>query len=179
MKRVTLLATVAGLMFASLGSAPRWPTPLMRDDAAILVDFEEMVSADISCAQLAAEKGHSKDVRDFAAILVREHGTARQMARDAASQIGVKPKWSTDGSRRAEHDKIVRSLRDRPDAAFDILFLRHEAEYHKELLDLIKKQWIPTAKNEDLGGFLGQVTPSFEAHSRMADELWKRIAPPR
>lgn len=175
--KVTLIAALTGL--SMLGSSPpSRPAPAPApDDAAILADFEEMVSADLACAQLASERGHSKDARDFGGVLVREHTMARQMARDAAAQIGVKFKMSSDGPRHSEHDKILRSLRERPDAAFDVLFARHEMEYHKELVELINKQWMPAAKNPDLTAFFGQVGPAFEAHSKMADELWKRVAP--
>jgi len=178
-KRVPLLAAAAGLSLALMGSAPPRRASPRADDAAILARFEEMVSADIACAQLAVERGHSKDVRDFAGVLVREHGMARQMAREVATQIHVTLKPSDDGPRHAEHDKIVKALKDRPDIAFDILFVRHEVDYHKELVDLINKTWLPAAQNEDLKAFLSQVGPAFEAHSTMAAALWQRVAPPR
>ena len=57
------------------------------DDAAILNKFAELATADLGCAQLAAEKARSADVRAYAAILVREHTMARQMARDAERDL--------------------------------------------------------------------------------------------
>src|SRR5512140_262550 len=126
MKKAYLLAGVAGLSLTLLGSAPPPSGHSAPDDASILARFQELVAVDLDCAQLAAERGHSKEVRDFGAILVREHGMARQMTRDIAAQINVTLKPSTDSPQRAEHEKIQRSLRDRPDVAFDVLFVRHE-----------------------------------------------------
>jgi len=179
MKTVPLVALLAGLSLSVLGSAPPRRLSAVPDDAAILARFEELVSVDVACAQLAAERGHSKDVRTFAGILVREHGAARQMARDLAAQMHITLKPGAESARRSEHEKVQAGLRDRPDAAFDVLFIRHEVDYHKEIAELINKQWIPAAKNEDLSAFLAQVAPAFEGHSKMADALWQQLAPKR
>jgi putative membrane protein len=172
--RVPLFAAAAGLSLTLLGSTPPRRVGPRLDDAVILARFADMVTVDLGCAQLAVERGHAKEVRDFAEVLVREHGMARQMARDLATQLQVTLKPPTDNRSRAEHEKVIRGLRERPDIAFDVLFLRHEAEYHKELLDLLNKEWLPGAKDADLSAMLSQVAPAFEAHARMADELAKR-----
>ncbi len=179
MKKVSLLAAVAGLSLSVMGSAPPRRTHTMIDDAAIVTRFEDLVSADLDCAQLAVERGHGKDVRDFAGVLVREHGMARQLVRDLASQLHITLKPSSDSPRRVAHEQVVKALRDRQDAAFDILFVRHEVEYHKEIADVITKEWMPAAKNEDLSALLSQVGPAFEAHGQMAAAIWQRLAPPR
>ena len=183
MTRIPLLAAVAGLSVSLLGSAPPRRAPLRRassaiDDAAILSRFADLVAVDLDCAQLAATNGHSREVRDFAGILVREHGMARQLVRDIASQLHVtlKPS-SSDGARRAEHEKVLAGLRERPDIAFDILFLRHEIDYHKDLLNLINTEWLPAVQNTDLSGLMSQVGPAFEAHNKMAEALWQQVAP--
>lgn len=177
MKRVPLLAAVAGLSLTLLGSAPPASVRMTPDEASMLARFDDMLGVDVACAQLAVERGHSKDVRDFAGVLVREHAMAHQMIRDVAAQIKVTLKSYEDGSLHAEHDKTLKGLRERPDAAFDILFARHEVDYHKQVVDFINKQLIPAAKSPDLVAFLEQVGPAFDAHAKMADELWLRVAP--
>jgi putative membrane protein len=171
-----MLATVAGLTLTLLGSAPPRGPRRAPDDATIIARFQEMVSVDNACAQLAVEKAHSKEVRDFAALLLREHGMAMQMARDAALQASVKIKPREDNQLRAEHDNLVKSLRDRPDNAFDILFMRHEVDYHKALAALIANDLIPAAQNPDLSGMLSQVAPAFAAHGKMADDIFQRLS---
>lgn len=177
MKRISILAAVAGLSLSVLGSAPPQHTLATPDDAAILARFEDLVSADLACAQLAVERGQSADVRNFAKILVSEHGMARQMARDVAAQTNLTLKPSSSSPYRAEHERILRSLRERQDAAFDVLFTRHESEYHKQLVDLINTDWIPAAKDADVKALLQQAGPAFEAHGKMADALWQRLTP--
>jgi putative membrane protein len=179
MKTILLLVAVANLS----ATAPTAATPpgvhAAPDDAAIITRFEEMVSADLPCAQLAMERGHSKEVRDFARQLVSEHGLARQLARDVAMQLNVTLKSGSDGARRAEHARVVKSLQERPDIAFDVLFLRHEVDYHKELTDLINTEWTPAAKSADLSALLSQAGPALEAHGTMAADLWQKVRPDR
>ncbi|MBA4072678.1 MAG: hypothetical protein C0497_12705, partial [Gemmatimonas sp.] len=162
-----------------LGSAPPWRPGAVPDDAAILSRFHDLVGVDIACAQLATERGHSAEVKAFARTLVSEHGLARQLARDVAAMMNVTLKPSSEGARRAQHESTLKGLRERPDAAFDVLFMRHEVEYHKDLVDLINKEWIPAAKHADLSALLAQVGPAFDGHTKMAEELWRKLVPNR
>jgi putative membrane protein len=177
MKRVFHLAAVVGLSLSVLGSAPPWYPGAVPDDAAILNRFDDLVGVDIACAQLAAEKGHSAEVKAFARTLVSEHGLARQLARDVAAMMSITLKASPDGARRAEHERTLKALRERPDVAFDVLFVRHEVEYHQEVVDIITKEWIPAAKHADLNALLVQVGPAFEGHRSMAEELLRKLVP--
>lgn len=177
MKRVFQLAAGVALSLSVLGSAPPWRASAVPDDADILNRFDTLVGVDVACAQLAAEKGHSAEVKAFARTLVSEHGLARQLARDVAAIMNVTLKPSADGARRAEHERTVKALRERPDVAFDVLFVRHEVEYHKDLVDLISKEWTPAAKHADLIALLVQVGPAFDGHLKMAEALLQKVVP--
>lgn len=179
MQKLFQLAVIAGLSLSAMGSAPPWRASAVPDDAAILNRFSELVGVDIACAQLAAEKGHSADVKAFARTLVSEHGLAQQLARDVASMMNVTLRPSSDGARRAEHERTLKALRERPDVAFDVLFVRHEVEYHKEVVNFINEEWIPAAKHADLSALLVQVGPAFDGHRTMAEALLAKLVPAR
>ena len=179
MKRVLQLVAGVGLSLSVLGSAPPPRMATVPDDEAILNRFDDLVGADIACAQLAAERGHSAEVKAFARTLVSEHGLARQLARDVASMMNVTLRPSSDSPRRAEHERTIKALRERPDIAFDVLFVRHVVEYHKDLVNLINKEWMPAAKHADLIALLVQVGPAFDGHRTMAEALWQKLVPNR
>lgn len=175
MRRVFQIAAVVGLSLSVLGSAPPWHPGAVPDDADILNRFDTLVGVDIACAQLAAERGHSAEVKAFARTLVSEHGVARQLARDVASMMNVTLKPSSDGARRAEHERTLKALRERPDIAFDVLFVRHQVEYRRELVNFINKEWMPAAKHADLSALLTQVGPAFEGHLTTAEALLQKL----
>ncbi len=174
-----LRASLAGLSLTLMGSgAPARLAPAI-DDAAILARFEEMATADLGCAQLASDRAQRADVKAFATVLVREHTMARQMARDAALQLKVTLKTNPDNKQKAEHDRVLKELRERNDIAFDVLFVRHELEYHRDLVNAINKDWTPAAQSPDLQGFLGQVGAAFEAHIATAEQIAQSLGPRR
>jgi putative membrane protein len=179
MKRFSMIAMLSVVSLTLMGSAAPRPARTPADDAGLIARFEEMVSADVSCAQLAVERAKGTDVKNFATILVREHGMARQMARDVATQIGARWKPNPDNAQAAEHEKMLKELRGRNDIAFDVLFIRHEVEYHRDLVNLINKDWMPSAQNPDLQAFFGQVGPAIEAHAKMAEAMQQQMGPKR
>jgi len=179
MKRVSMIAALSVVSLSVMGSAAPRRSGAPADDAGIIARFEEMVSADISCAQLAVERAKGADVKNFATMLVREHGMARQMARDVATQINVRWKPNPGNPRAEEHDRFLKELRQRNDVAFDVLFIRHEVEYHRELVNVISKELMPASQSPDLQAFFGQVEPAIEAHAKMAEAIQQQIGPKR
>jgi putative membrane protein len=177
MARRMTMAVLAGMSLSLMGSSAPGRGARAIDDATILTRFEEMATADLGCAQLAAERAQRGDVKAFAAVLVREHTMARQMARDAALQLKVTLKPNPDNKQKGEHEKIEKELRERNDIAFDVLFVRHELEYHKALVAAINKDWMPAAQSADLQGFLGQVGAAFEAHVATAEQISGALGP--
>src|SRR5215217_8081043 len=61
------------------------------DDPTIVAIFDAANTADIETGTLAAELGSSKEVRDFGAMLARDHKMVRQQGRDLAAKLGVTP----------------------------------------------------------------------------------------
>src|SRR5689334_18941209 len=86
MRRIVIaalsLATTAALTAAvrpSASSAHAGATARQAfDDATIVAIFDAANTADIETGQLAAERGHTKEVRDFGAMLARDHKMVRQ-----------------------------------------------------------------------------------------------------
>src|SRR3712207_8327324 len=92
MRRTTVAAlslTVAASL--ALTAARSNPPAQALDDPTIVAIFDAANTADIETGQLAAERGHSKAVRDFGAMLARDHQQVRQMGRDLAAKLGGSP----------------------------------------------------------------------------------------
>ena len=57
------------------------------DDPTIVAIFDAANTYDMETGSLAVSKGHSKAVRDFGAMLVRDHRNVRQQGRDLAKSL--------------------------------------------------------------------------------------------
>ena len=178
------LAAVSSLALAATAAA-RWtesdPTAATvvvpeLDDATIVAIFDAANTVDIETGRLAAERGHSQEVRDFGAMLVRDHQAVRQMGRDLAAKLGVTPTPPADDASAAAHAEAMAELRSKRGADFDHAFLRHEVAFHKSVIDAVTTTLLPAIQNAELKALVEKVAPAFQAHMLAADNLDKQLA---
>jgi putative membrane protein len=149
-------------------------TPL--DDATIVAIFDAANTADIETGRLAAERGQSKEVRDFGAMLARDHVFVRQQGRDLANKLGVTPTPPSDSAAAKAHAKAMARLRSIPASDFDHAFLQHEAAFHKAVIEAVTTTLLPAIENAELNDLVVKVAPAFEAHMIAAETLDKRLS---
>jgi putative membrane protein len=176
---LTLVATASARRADPIALSPVLAAPATAaalDDATIVAIFDAANTADVETGQLAAERGHSKEVRDFGAMLVRDHKAVRQMGRDLATKLGVTPTPPADDASAKAHATALATLRAKRGAAFDHAFLQHEAAFHKSVIDAVQTTLLPAIQNEELKALVVKVAPAFQAHMVAAQNLDKQLA---
>jgi putative membrane protein len=146
------------------------------DDPTIVAIFDAANTADIETGKLAAERGHSKEVRDFGAMLARDHAQVRQMGRDLAKKLGVTPTPPKDDQGARDHAAAMARLRGLKGEAFDHAFLQHEVAFHKSVIDAVNSTLMPAIKNQELKDLVAKIAPAFEAHMIAAANLDKKLS---
>ena len=178
-------ATAAGALWARADAptAPARPAAAVPssaapalDDATIVAIFDAANTADIETGALAAERGSSKEVREFGAMLVTAHRMVRQQGRDLAARLGVTPTPPRDDTSARDHAEAMKRLRALDGPAFDRAFLRHEIAFHKAVLDAVGTTLLPAIRNAELRDFVVKVGPAFEGHMIGAQALERRLA---
>ena len=127
---------------------------------------------DISAAELAKQKGSSKDVRAFADDMERDHKAVNDKALALLNKLKVKPednetsrtltKQASDS--RAELSKLN-------GAAFDKAYMQHEVDYHKAVNDTLQNTLIPGASNQELKDLLSTGLKIFQGHQQHAEQV--------
>lgn len=145
------------------------------DDPTIVAIFDAANTADIETGELAAKRGHSKEVRDLGAMFARDHRTVRQQGRDLAKKLGVTPTPPKDDQSAKDQAQTMATLRSKKGADFDKAYLEHEVAFHKAVLDAIDQQLLPATKNEELKALVEKVAPAFKAHMLAAQALDKKL----
>lgn len=187
MRRTAILTaitlTAAALSTAAAGATRPTARPVAAtvarvalDDPTIVAIFDGANSADIETGALAAKRGHSKQVRDFGAMLARDHRQVRQQGRDLARKLGVKPTPPKPDQGAIDHAAAMKRLRALHGAAFDRAFLAHEVAYHKAVIDAVQTTLLPAIQNAELKALVVKVAPAFQAHMTAAQNLEKQIA---
>src|SRR3954463_4026239 len=129
------------------------------DDPTIIAIFDAANTWDMETGAIAEKKGTTKDVREFGAMLVRDHRTVRQQGRDLVGKLGVHPTPPKDFSMAAQHADAMRSLSTKQGAAFDRAFLEHEVSFHKAVIDAITTSLLPSLKNQEAKDLVAKVAP--------------------
>src|SRR5687767_11800121 len=145
------------------------------DDPTIVAIFDAANTADIETGELAMQRGQSKEVRDFGAMLARDHKTVRQQGRDLAAKLGVTPTPPKDDAGAKAHAAAMAKLRAVRASDFDHAFLQHEVAFHKSVIDAVTTTLLPAIRNAEVRDLVTKVAPAFKAHMMAADNLDKRL----
>ena len=160
---LTILA-VAALGVRAQGSAPTDP-----QIAAIVVTANQV---DIDAGKLAESRAHSKDVKSFATLMVKDHTGVNKAATDLVHKLKVKPESNpTSESLKKGGDDNIANLKKLKGTAFDKAYVDHEVEYHQAVIDAMDKTLVPSAQNAELKALLVKVRPAFVAHLEHAKHL--------
>lgn len=161
---LAVLASVAPLRATSAQAAK-------LDDPTIIAIFDAANTWDIETGALAVKKGTTKEVRDFGAMLERDHKAVRQQGRDLAKKLGVHPTPPKDFAMAKDHDAAMKSLHAKSGKAFDRAFLEHEVAFHKAVIDAVTTSLLPALKNDEARALVTKVAPAFQAHMAAAQNL--------
>lgn len=162
-------AAIAATLFVAPRPAVAQSATL--DDPTIIAIFDAANTWDMETGALAVRKGTTKDVRDFGAMLVRDHRAVRQQGRDLVKKLGVHPTPPKDFAMAKDHAAALKTLRSERGRAFDRGFLAHEVAYHKAVIDAVNTSLLPALKNEEARALVTKVAPAFQAHMVAAQNL--------
>ena len=173
--RFTPLLVAAASLVALTAAAPAARAQKL-DDPTIVAIFDAANTWDIETGSLAAAHGKSKQVRDFGAMLARDHRAVRQQGRDLAKKLHVTPTPPKDFAMAKDHAAAMKKLRALHGAAFDQAFLAHEVAYHQAVIDAVQQTLLPAIQNAEVKDLVVKVAPAFEAHRVAAANLQKQVA---
>ena len=178
-RRVFILASMS-VAFACLATAAPTTTFAQTaapklDDPTIVAIFDAANTYDIEASSIAETKSHSKVVRDFAAMLVRDHRNVRAQGRNLAASLKVTPTPPRDFALAKAHTAAMASLRKASGQNFDRVYLQREVDFHNAVIDAVTTTLLPAIQNAQLKDLVTKVAPAFVAHRDRAQSLLNEI----
>jgi putative membrane protein len=146
------------------------------DDPTIVAIFDAANTWDIQTGELAEKKGSTKEIRDFGAMLARDHKNVRQQGRDLAKKLGVTPTPPKDFAMAKDHEAAMKNLETLKGKEFDKAFLAHEVAFHKAVIDAVTTTLLPALQNAEVKDLVTKVAPAFKAHEDAAQNLLNKIS---
>jgi putative membrane protein len=145
------------------------------DDPTIVAIFDAANTADIETGELAAQRGHSQEVRNLGAMFARDHRMVRQQGRDLAKKLGVTPTPPKDDQSAKDLARTMALLRSKHGADFDKAYLDHEVAFHRQVIDAVNSTLMPAIQNEELKALVLKVAPAFKAHMMAAEAVDRQL----
>ena len=163
------LHTFSAAVLSLLAFSASAQAPTDAQIAAIVVTANQV---DIDAGKLALSKSASKEVKDFAQVMVTDHSGVNKAATELVTRLKVKPEENpTSSALKKSGDDTLKRLKGLNGAQFDKAYVDNEVTYHQTVLDAIDKTLIPSAKNEELKALLVKVRPAFVAHLEHAKHI--------
>lgn len=167
----TLSRTALALLFP-LAAVSAWSQSAKPDDAQIAGIVVAANTVDIDAGKLAEKNASSKDVKQFATLMVNDHTGVNQQASALVTKLKVTPAESdTSKSLKDGGAANIRKLKALNGKSFDQAYVDNEVAYHQAVIDALDKTLVPGASNAELKALLVKVRPAFVAHLDHAKHL--------
>lgn len=157
-KIIIVFAALLGWTNAALAGSDKLSTEQ------IFAIYDQVNGFDIETAELGVVRGDSTTVRALAAMVLRDHATVRQMARDIAEDENVSYKIDEKSASAIEHGKTLEKLKKLSGAEFDAAYLRRERQFHDTAINAIEQKLSVEAESEALKAHFKAVLPGFRHH---------------
>jgi len=172
-KTLTAAALLAGSLIATSAHA---------EDASKLNDLEiahvayTADNADIRYAHLALGKSKHPAVRKFAQTMISDHNTVNKLALALLKKLNVQPQDNfLSKALNARADKLVSEMSKLEGKAFDQRYAENELAYHREVIELVGKTFIPNIENAEVKALFIKGNEIFKAHEKHAAMLVEAV----
>jgi putative membrane protein len=125
--------------------------------------------AEIDAGKLAQEKGTNPVVKEYGAMLVRDHGAANEKAQAVAKELKVDPPTGADVMHKASYVKLKVLSGD----TFDKSFVNGMVSDHDADVKEFKKQ---ASKSGPAAAHAKEVLPKLEAHLAEAKKIQTQLS---
>jgi putative membrane protein len=123
--------------------------------------------AEVDFGKLAQEKGQSDAVKQYGAMLVKDHGEHKTKAEQVAKELGVEPPTGSSLGEKTTYAKLKLLSGE----SFDKSFAKSMVKDHQEDIKDYKKE---ASKNDAAGKLAKETLPTLQHHLQAAQRLTAR-----
>jgi putative membrane protein len=148
-----------GTFFALMLSLPMVALAASSPDASFYKGAAEGGIAEVDAGRLAQDKGNSQQVKDFGAMMVKDHSAANEKLQALASSKSITlPTTASVGQMASKAKLDVLS-----GATFDKSYVKGQISAHRQTIALFRKE-ISSGQDADAKAFATATLPTVKAH---------------
>jgi putative membrane protein len=146
-------------VFALLCSLPILALAATNPDEAFFKKAAEAGMAEVEAGHMAQQKGQSQAVKDFGAMMVKDHTAANNKLKTLATTKSIKlPKSEGMMNKTKEKTEDLHS-----GDSFDKSYIKGQIKAHEDTVELLQKE-IDSGKDPDAQAFAKEVLPKVKMH---------------
>jgi putative membrane protein len=157
-------------MIATLASTILVPVLALAADKNPDADFFKRAAqagiAEVEAGKLARDKGSSQDVKDFGAMMVKDHTAASEKLKSIASSENVDLPGNSGVKNMASKAKLEVLSGD----AFDKAYIKSQVTAHRQAVALFRKE-AASGQDPQAKAFAAATLPTLKAHLKKIDEI--------
>jgi len=155
------------------GQLQTTPTPAATvSDAQIVGVLEAANQGEIDQAKVAQKSGKAKPVKDFAKMMIGEHGKVLKEVKALSAKAKLKPADSDAKTALVTaKDQGLTRLKALKGSEFDKAYATEQVTMHQGLLDTIDSTLMPNAQHPELKAMIEKIRPSIASHLDQAKAL--------
>jgi len=152
------------------------PTPDVAWTDANVVDVLTVANqGEVDYSQIGVEKATSPAVKEYAQLMVKDHGTMLEGVKALATRLNLMPAANDKAnSLKEEVAKDINDLNAKTGKDFDKEFIDEQIDMHQETLDLLTDLDGRTT-NADLKAAIAEAKPKVQAHLDQAKSVKDKI----
>jgi putative membrane protein len=148
-----------GTFFALVLSLPMVALAASNPDASFYKNAAEGGIAEVDAGHLAQEKGNSQQVKDFGAMMVKDHTAANEKLQSIAASKNITLPTSASVGQMATKAKLDVLSGD----TFDKSYVKGQIAAHRDTVALFRKE-ISSGQDADAKAFATATLPTVRAH---------------
>jgi len=131
---------------------------------------------EVDYSQLGVEKATDAGVKQFAQMMVKDHGAMLDAVKGLATRLNVTPATNDKATNlKEENTKDINDLNGKTVGKdFDVEFMEEQVDMHQETLDLLNDLDSRTT-NADLKAAIAEAKPKVQAHLDQAKTLKDKV----
>jgi putative membrane protein len=137
-----------------------------EDDADFAVEAADGGMLEVQLAQLAIANGASKQVKDFAQSMVKEHSKANEELKSLATQKNITLPGTLSEDSKKKYDKLAEKRGKEFDEAYCELMVKD----HKDDIDKFKKE-ADDGNDADIKSWASEKLPTLQHHLSLAENM--------
>ena len=122
--------------------------------------------AEVEAGKLAESKGSSQAVKDFGAMMVKDHSAANNQLKEIASSKGVNLPEHSGAAQMAQKVKLEVLTGD----TFDKSYIKGQITAHEQTVALFKKE-IASGTDAEAKSFAKETLPTLRVHLKKIQEM--------